>query len=153
MRQSYLELYLAVREGACEVGITAAELCVPRGLRHRRSVAASAPPGDRGRHARATLPPPDASAHAFACSDWRRATCGSNCSAVPEHGFDISAADYTLGWTPALAADDCCLVRLPPALPTRAVCADLTACTLAGVRRAVLLQRLRARVAQERPRT
>ncbi len=69
VRQTYLELYLAVREGVCDVGITAAEL------------------------------------------DWRRATCDSNCSAVPVDGFDLANVDYSQGWSPALAGDDCCLVR------------------------------------------
>jgi ABC-type amino acid transport substrate-binding protein len=67
VRQSYLELYLAVRDGSCDVGITAAEL------------------------------------------DWRRCTCDASCAAVPESGFDLGDADYTLGWTPALGSQDCCL--------------------------------------------
>jgi hypothetical protein len=50
VRQTYLELYLALREGACDVGITAAELCARacggavrvRLLRPRGAVAARA---------------------------------------------------------------------------------------------------------------
>jgi ABC-type amino acid transport substrate-binding protein len=67
VRQSYLELYLAVRDGSCHVGITAAEL------------------------------------------DWRRCTCDASCAPVPPTGFDLGNADYSLGWSPALAAQDCCL--------------------------------------------
>ena len=73
VRQSYLELYLAVRAGDCDVGITAAEL------------------------------------------DWRRSTCDANCSAVPPNfSVQMQDVDYTLGWTPALAAMDCCLAYGAP---------------------------------------